>query len=225
MGARYEVVVDRASAAEFHARTVPDPPRPAIWHHRITGPALVLGSAQSPDVVDAEACRRVGVDIVRRRSGGGAVLLTPGEVTWVDVIVPRGSAGWAADVHAPMVWLGDRLAEAFALAGAPPTAVHRGRLRSTPWSTTICFDGLGAGELTSAAADTPGAKLIGMSQRRTRGWARLQCCWYSRHDHADLTALLVPDHRPEPDRLGAVATVPRAIGDAAIEELPGVLDP
>ena len=60
--------------------------------------------------MDHEACERAGVAVVRRRSGGGAVLLVPGEVTWLDVIVPPGSAGWSDDAHVPMVWLGRHLA-------------------------------------------------------------------------------------------------------------------
>ncbi len=203
----YDLVVAESTAAEFHARSVPEPARPEIWLHGITRPALVLGSTQSPDLVDHDACRAAGVDVVRRRSGGGAVLLVPGDVAWIDVIVPRGAAGWADDVHGPMVWLGRGLETALGALGVGGVGVHEGKLRSTPWSALVCFDGLGPGEVLVG-----GHKLIGMSQRRTRGWARLQCCWYSRHDHADLVALLAADVRPPPDHLGPVATLPGAVG-------------
>ena len=51
-------------------------------------PALVLGSTQRAEVVDERACADAGVEVVRRRSGGGAVLLEPGAVVWFDVVVP-----------------------------------------------------------------------------------------------------------------------------------------
>ena len=45
-----------------------------------SGPAVVLGSTQPEATVDAGAAAAAGLDVVRRRSGGGAVLaLTPAE--------------------------------------------------------------------------------------------------------------------------------------------------
>ncbi len=218
MAGRFELLVAESTAGDFHARPVPEPACPAIWWHRITEPALVLGSTQSVDVVDHAACRAAGVEVVRRRSGGGAVLLVPGEVTWIDVVVPRDAPGWADDVHAPMAWLGDRLALALAGFGVGDLDVHRGALRSSPWSRLVCFDGVGPGEVLVG-----GQKLVGMSQRRTRAWARLQCCWYARHDHADLLALLAPGDRPRPADLAPVGTVPSAVGDLVPPALPALL--
>jgi len=156
------------------------------------------------------------VVIVRRRSGGGAVLLVPGEVTWLDVIVPVGSPGWADDVHGPMIWLGRQLAAVLDLLlyGSAEIAVHEGRLITTRWSSTVCFDGVGAGEVL-----LDGRKLVGISQRRTRHAARLQCCWYSHHDPLALVGLLAPAHRPSPAELQPVATVTRAIADAIPDAL------
>lgn len=219
MGSPYGLVASDATAAEFHGRAVPEPARPEVWWHRVTGPALVLGSAQPEAVVDHDACRRAGVDVVRRRSGGGAVLLLPGEVTWVDVIVPRGGTGWADDVHAPMVWLGRHLAAAFAELGVAAT-VHDRKLMSTRWSSLVCFDGVGPGELLVGAG-----KLVGISQRRTRHWARLQSCWYSHHDHGDMIDLLAAGERPDPRALGAVATVPAELAARVPAVLASRLDP
>lgn len=219
MSRPFELVESVASAAEFHGRDVPEPARPEVWWHRIDGPALVLGSTQGPAVVDEPAARAAGVDVVKRRSGGGAVLLVPGEVTWVDVIVPRGGPGWADDVHTPMRWLGRHLRTAFERLGVGGTEVHAGPLVSTAWSRLLCFDGLGPGELT-----VDGRKLVGISQRRTRHWARLQTCWYSRYDHRDLLRLLAEKDRPEPVDLTEVAVVDRAIADAVPETLVELLN-
>ncbi len=216
MAQRYELVRTEATAAEFHARQVPDPALPALWWHDVSGPALVLGSTQRDDVVDVAACRALGVDVVRRRSGGGAVLLEPGAVAWVDVILPRDGDGWSDDVHGPMVWLGGHLAASFTevLGADAPLAVHDGALRATEWSRLVCFDGLGPGEVTLG-----GSKLVGISQRRTRGWARLQCAWYVRNDPADLARLLAPGVRPPAGALAVPATVPASIAAAVPEVL------
>lgn len=220
MTERYTVVRSRSSASEFHARGIPDPARPEIWRHDITAPALVLGSSQRDEIVDREACRRAGVDVVRRRSGGGAVLLIPGEVTWIDVIIPRGGPGWATDIHTPMHWLGGHLAAIIASfpepgGGLGEVTVHSGAVVATPWSATVCFDGIGAGEVL-----LDGAKLVGISQRRTREAARLQCCWYSHHDPTALTALLADPHRPPPAELRPVATLSPATAAAVADLLP-----
>jgi lipoate-protein ligase A len=183
-----------------------------MWWPDITAPALVLGSSQPEHDVDNDACERVGVEVVRRRSGGGAVLLVPGEVTWLDVLVPFGSAGWSDDVHGPMIWLGRHLAAVFdeLLDGRDgPVSVHPGPMVTTPWSSTVCFDGVGAGEVLLDRR-----KLVGISQRRTRHAARLQCCWYSAYDPARLVDLLAPATRPAVADLRPVATVPRDLADA-----------
>jgi lipoate-protein ligase A len=204
------LVRSTSTAAEFHAKVVPDPADAEVWLHDITGAALVLGSTQDADVVDVEACRRAGVAVVRRRSGGGAVLLTPGQVTWVDVIVPAGSRGWADDIHAPMVWVGRQLAAVFdELLVEGTVSVHDGRMVTTAWSPVVCFDGFGAGEVL-----LDGRKLVGISQRRTRHAARLQCCWYSRYDASALVDLLAPAHRPAVAELAPIATVPDRIARA-----------
>lgn len=62
----YRVVRSRSTAGDFHARTVPVPASREIWRHDITTPALVLGSTQDRSDVDIEACRRAGVEVVRR---------------------------------------------------------------------------------------------------------------------------------------------------------------
>ena len=218
--APYRLVRSRSTAADFHARPVPEPALREIWQHDVAAPALVLGSTQDPSVVDVDACRRAGIDVVRRRSGGGAVLLIPGEVTWIDVIVPAGTAGWSDDVHGPMVWLGRHLADAITgSTGARDLVVHDGPMRTTAWSKEVCFDGVGAGEVLAS-----GRKLVGISQRRTRHAARLQCCWYSAYEPARLVELLAPTMRPALDELAPVATVPASFGDPVVAALVALLD-
>ena len=149
-------------AGTFHAREVPATPERAAWVCAATAPALVLGSAQHDDRVDRAACAAAGIEVVRRRSGGGAVLVVPGEVLWVDLIVPAGDALWQDDVGRAFHWVGEAWAAALEELGVA-AEVHRGALVRSPWSAAVCFAGLGPGEVTVA-----GRKVVGISQRRTR---------------------------------------------------------
>ena len=46
-------------------------------------PAVVMGSSERPQqVVDAEACARLGVDVLKRSTGGGSVLQTAGVLNY-----------------------------------------------------------------------------------------------------------------------------------------------
>ena len=133
------------------------------WVVEPTTTVVVLGSTQPTDVVVP------GVAAVRRRSGGGAVLVEPGGLVWVDVLVPAGDPLWEADVGRAFAWLGRAWAGALTDAGVPGAVVHRGPPVVTPWSPLVCFAGLGPGEVA-----LEGAKVVGMSQRRTRAGALFQ---------------------------------------------------
>jgi lipoate---protein ligase len=162
----------RGTAAAFHARPLPDElHEPVLWAFQPEAPALVLGSSQPLDVADHAACEAAGVEVVRRRSGGGAVLLVPGEVVWVDLLLPSSDARWVADVGRASWWVGEAWAGAVAASGGPAgLVVHRGPMLRTEWSALACFAGVGPGEVL----DDRGRKVVGISQRRTRAMARFQ---------------------------------------------------
>jgi lipoate-protein ligase A len=190
------------TAADFHHRPLPDPAERAVWVFEVERPALVLGSAQPDSVVDHDRARREGVQIVRRRSGGGAVLVRPGECLWVDVVLPRHDLLWVDDVGRSSLWLGDAWVAALRAFGVS-AAVHRGPMIRSPWSSLVCFAGLAPGEVT-----VEGAKAVGISQRRTRSAARFQCAALLRWDARELLRLLDLDDR---DRdLAAADIEPRA---------------
>jgi lipoate-protein ligase A len=153
----------------------------------VTGPALVLGSTQPESVVDIDAARATGIDVVRRRSGGGAVLLLPGRHTWVDVTIGRSDPLWDDDVAIAFHWLGRAWARAGGALGVAP-AVHTGAPVESAWSRRVCFAGIGAGEVL-----LDGQKLVGISQRRTRDGARFQCLLLRAWDPAPLLDLLAVD--------------------------------
>jgi lipoate---protein ligase len=166
-----------ATAAEVHGLPFPDPVTRAVRVVDVTAPALVLGSTQ-PHVAAA------GIDVVRRRSGGGAVLVRPGDVVWVDVFVPAGDPLSQDDVGRAFHWLGRAWTTALATLGID-ARWHDGPLVCTPWCRQVCFAGLGPGEVTVA-----GRKVVGLAQRRTRAGALFQCAALRRWEPQDLVDLL-----------------------------------
>ena len=143
---------------------------PTVSVFEVDRPALVLGSTQPWSTADAGRAAEAGVEVVRRRSGGGAVLLRPGAVAWVDVLVPAGDRCWERDVNRAFLWLGRAWAAALADVGVAGATVHDGPLMRGPWSARVCFAGLGPGEVT-----VDGRKVVGMSSRRRREGALFQC--------------------------------------------------
>jgi lipoate-protein ligase A len=148
-------------------------------------PALVLGSGQPEADVEVEAAAAAGVDVVRRRSGGGAVLVEPGAVVWIDLIVPTGDPLWQADVSRATWWVGATWASALETAVGAQADVWRGAMQRSPWSARVCFAGLGPGEVRIA-----GQKVAGVAQRRTRAGALFQTAALLRWNPAALLALL-----------------------------------
>ena len=183
-------------AGALHARLLPDSLVRTVWVLTTDRPAIVLGSAQRIDHVAVPD----GADLVRRRSGGGAVWLAPGGTLWVDVLLPRDDPLWDDDVSRSGLWLGDAWAAALAGHGA---VVHRGPMARGPHADAVCFAGLAPGEVTRGRG---GPKLVGVSQRRSRHGARFQCVAYADWDPAPLaTALGVP--------LDEVADAGAGVGD------------
>ncbi|HXY46100.1 MAG TPA: hypothetical protein VEH29_18080 [Acidimicrobiales bacterium] len=164
-----------------------------------TSAAVVLGSTQDESEIDPDRCARAGLDVLRRRSGGGAVVVRPGAQLWVDVFVPRHDPRFVEDVLASFAFLGEawRAALATSLDADPSSlaVVEGGAIVKTPWSRTLCFAGLGAGEVTFH-----GRKIVGISQRRERAGAWFHSMAMLEFDPFELPGLL---RRAESDRLAA----------------------
>ncbi len=209
-GGAWAVERHRGGAGGFHGRDLPDPARRALWWFEVDRPAVVLGSTQALEVVDAAAADAAGVEVVRRRSGGGAVWLAPGAATWVDVVLPAGDPRWVDDVGRAATWLGRAWERALADLGVEGPVVHEGPMVRTARSGLICFAGLAPGEVTVGDR-----KVVGVSQRRTRRGARFQCAVLHRWDPAPLLAVLALT--PEERRVAAaeVADVATGIGPVA----------
>ena len=163
-----EIVV--GSAVDFHARPLPTDPHPHIWWFTPKQSALVLGSTQNLSIVDSTECRKRGIEIVKRRSGGGAVLLSSETTVWIDVVLPATHELSVNDIGQAPLWLGKLFQQVLTDLGVADLTLHETAMEKTDWSTLICFAGRGPGEVFTSN----GHKVVGISQRRTREWARFQ---------------------------------------------------
>jgi len=189
----------RGSAQDLHALELPADGRRRLWVLEVDAPAVVLGSTQRAEVVDADAAAVAGVAVARRRSGGGAVWVAPGDPLWVDVLVPRDDPLWDDDVGRAFLPIGRAWQAALAAVGVGGTRLHEGGLACGPLGGTVCFAGRGPGEVLVGDA-----KLVGISQRRSRAGARFQCALHRRWDPAPLAAMLAG--AADVDALRAVGT-------------------
>jgi lipoate-protein ligase A len=129
-------------------------------------PATVsLGYAQPlGDTVDRARCRAMGVGLVRRPTGGSAILHEPPEreVTY-SVVAREGDFAGADDVLETYRVLGQGLAVGLGRLGVAADLVPfvRGRSDGSP---AFCFRRTGAYEIAVG-----GRKLVGSAQRRQRG--------------------------------------------------------
>ena len=216
----FEVGTHTGPADELHAREFPVPPTRQVWILGVTRPALVLGSSQDPAIVDAAACAQRGVDVVKRRSGGGLVLLEPDAQAWVDVVIPTGDPHWVEDVSKAFGWLGEAWQAALRSLGVE-TRIVTGRLEVGSWGQLVCFAGSGQGELLLG-----GSKVVGMSLRRTREGARFQTTALAAWRPERLLPLLAPGVVYPEELLAGIAAsgagldiAPSVLANALVAEL------
>ncbi len=171
---------ERVPEAGRSKETRPPLHRREVWELRATSEAVVLGSSQKHDILSCATGRAV----VRRRSGGGVVLLRPGSVLWVDVILAAGDTLLSSDVGRSFEWLGRTWQKALAACGVV-TDMHTGPSVQGEWGRLVCFAGLNQGELLAG-----GAKVLGISQRRSMRAARFQSALLCKWHPEETTALL-----------------------------------
>lgn len=207
-------------AGEFHASD-PTPVRSATFHTVATS-TLVLGSAQRVSDVNDRVAGALGIAVVKRRSGGGAVLLVPGEFVWLDLVIPAGDALWEDDIGKAMVWVGELWQRSLADIGVSGEVCDVAGGGDGRWARQVCFAGIGRGEVV--VGDESGErKVVGVSQRRTRAAARFQSLCHLRWRPELVAALVAAPHPLATDLAAPVATVAASRGalrDALVRNLP-----
>lgn len=139
---------------------------PALRFYSWRSPWVSLGPSQSASDLDRIACQERGWGVLRRASGGMAVLHR-GQVAYA-LVLPSSHPVWEGDLVASYLRFGQPLQRAFRSLGvsaelAPPGA-NQDFTRGAPiLAPRTCFGALGAYELVCQ-----GYKLIGNSQIRRR---------------------------------------------------------
>ena len=126
------------------------------------------------------------------------MLVRPGELLWVDVLLPAGDSLWEDDVGRSFHWLGQAWVDALRAVGVEASS-HDGPMICTPRCRQVCFAGIGPGEVT-----VDGRKVVGLAQRRTRAGALFQCAALLRWDPDEMARLLDLDADVVAE-LGAIA--------------------
>jgi lipoate---protein ligase len=171
-----DVVADGFDVEVFRGR-----PRTVVVRE-VERPVLVLGSRQGREVVNEPRAARAGVQLARRRSGGGAVLLRPGAQIWADIWIPRSDPLWSDEPSKLAVAVGEWWAGALDIRGS---SVHRQGMDYAPGGDLVCFAGVGPGEVLVG-----GRKLVGLAQWRSREGALVHGCAYRTWDPLELVDLL-----------------------------------
>jgi len=123
---------------------------------------LSLGYFQPFDVVDTDGCRRLGVDVVRRPTGGRAILHDR-ELTY-SVALPASLLGHDGGVLPSYYRLSLALQDGLRRLGVPATLAPQSAARGPVAHGPVCFDRPSAHEIL-----LQGRKLVGSAQMRRGG--------------------------------------------------------
>lgn len=128
-------------------------------------PTVSLGYGQPLDAaIDLAACQRLGLGVVRRPTGGSALLHeAPGAELTYSVVARGGDFPGADDLLETYRVIGIGMAAGLRRLGAAVEVVPLVRLRRGP-APTFCFARTGSYEIAAG-----GKKLIGSAQRRQGG--------------------------------------------------------
>jgi lipoate-protein ligase A len=181
---------------------------------QIDRPTVILGSGQPDSDLDPAAVVRAGVQVVRRSSGGGAVLVDSGAVLWIDLIIPTGDPLWDTDVRRATWWVGEAWRDAVERVGAGPARLWQGGMQGGHWSRQVCFAGLGPGEVYIGSK-----KVVGISQRRTRNAVLFQTAALLTWEPAALVALLAVDGGTRPGIAAELHSLATGVGPERADAL------
>jgi lipoate-protein ligase A len=155
----WNMAVDETIARAVGEGRVP----PTLRFYGWSRPTVSLGYSQRSDgAVDPGACKRLGIDIVRRPTGGRAVLHVY-ELTYSAAVPTNGSWG-GLSVRESFLRMGQALIVGLKRLGVAATVEDGKGGRSALPRTSACFQ-----MLRMPAILVGGRKLIGSAQRRWEG--------------------------------------------------------
>ena len=193
------MAIDEAISRAVQANLVPPTLRFFGWQPT----CLSLGQAQPGSDVDREACRAAGVDVVRRPTGGRAILHTD-ELTY-SVLAPERELRVAGTIVESYKRLSEGLLNGLLLMGVPTRQVEQPDNHDRDQGS-VCFEVPSNYEIVFA-----GKKLVGSAQMRKAGVV-LQHGTLPLHGDIARISLYLAKH-PDADRVRQRdTTVEAAIG-------------
>jgi lipoate-protein ligase A len=196
----------------------------AVRHWYVASqPALILGRGQKPEQINLAACKKYGIQVLNRFSGGTAVLVGTHFLS-LDVALPPDHPLNLSDVTESYRWFGETWSNALkslhiltemviiekarrqtVLDRSPEFAPHLALLKQ------VCFGTLSPYEIT-----VQGRKLVGLSQLRRKQGTLLQAGIHLTFDRELMAELVLsePEHRESLCRLLEERTV-------ALQEISG----
>ena len=160
-GGAWNMAVDEVLLDGVAAGTTP----PTLRFYQWMPPCLSLGYFQPFDVVDVDGCRALGIEVVRRPTGGRAILHDR-ELTY-SVALPASLLGHDGGVLPSYYRLSLALQDGLSGLGVPATLAPES-VGSSGQHGPVCFDRPSAHEIL-----LNGRKLVGSAQMR-RGGGLLQ---------------------------------------------------
>jgi lipoate-protein ligase A len=167
---------------------------PTLRFYRWSRPTLSLGYAQKLEGIDLEACRAAGVDVVRRPTGGRAVLHA-GDLTYSIV-----AGGLPDGVSASYRYLAAAIARGLAELGLEGQLVAGS---AAPGRSADCF-----AVATQADLCVTGRKLMGSAQVRRAGVVLQHGSLYLRYPRALAAQVLQGEGDRPIDLESALGRVP-----------------
>lgn len=200
---------------------------PVLRWYGYLGRSVIIGVGQAVGTLANDLEAR-GITVVRRLSGGAAVLADH-EMLALDAVVPASSVLAGVDVVASYRWFGDAWAGAIAAIGGRPARDgvrvatvaearrDRDSLRGAPHGVdtqvreAACFATLSPFEVVWQPSGAAPRKLVGLSQVRRRGVAVFQAGAHWRFDATAMASLLVGSE----DVIENARTLRRHVADLA----------
>ncbi len=193
---------------------------PSLYWYEAARPAVILGAAQKPDLLDLAATNQAGYNVYKRTSGGAVVLAGPGFLS-LDVALPPFSALASTDVTRAYQWFGECWVDALARLGVSTYLVEPWEARQAKLDLDaaseaeklvrlVCFGTLSSFEVASEDS----RKLVGLAQVKRRGASLLQAGFHQRWPGSEFARLLDLSAEQRP---GLVAKLQkRAVGLAEV---------